>query len=214
MITPPQAGGWGRSGARAAFSEEADGDLRADRAARTAMAARLGISPDWAVATQVHGGRVVEATGPGDHGPADALFTTRSGLAVAVFTADCAGVVLRAPAAVGVAHAGWRGAVAGVVRSLAEAMADRGHPVTAGAVGPLIGPCCLEVGEEVAAQFPDFRATTTWGTTSIDLRRAISAQLPGIDLWLAGNCTLHEPRWFSHRRDRTPARMAAVGWLP
>jgi YfiH family protein len=197
-----------------AFSEAADGDLLNDHSARVRLAAELMISPRWATVTQVHGANVVSADRPGDHGPADALFTTTPGLPLAVFTADCAGVVVLADGAVGVAHAGWRGAAAGVVAALAEEMRTAGHEVTGAAIGPLIGACCLEVGEEVADLFPRARSNTSWGTTSIDLERAVSDQLPGVDIWRCGQCTRHEDGLFSHRRDRTTQRMAALGWLP
>lgn len=197
-----------------AFSHATDGDLRSDPIARQAAAAALGISPEWATVSQVHGDRVVEVSGPGEHGPADALFTRIPRLPLAVFTADCAGVVLVAEGAVGVAHAGWRGMAAGVVARLREAMEQAGEPPTMGAIGPAIGPCCFEVGEEVAARFPRHRARTGWGTTSVDLWGAAADQLQGIQVWRADACTRHDPAFHSHRRDATTHRMAALGWLP
>jgi YfiH family protein len=206
--------GFGQPGFGAVFSEAADGDLRHDHSARVRLAAALGISPEWATVTQVHGTAVVRADGPGNHGPADALHTTVRGLPLAVFTADCAGVVLVGEGAVGVAHAGWRGAAAGVVAGLASAMRTGGHAVTRAAIGPAIGPCCYEVGEEVAGHFVGACSTTTWDTTSVDLAEAVRHQLPGVEVWSAGHCTRHEAGWYSHRRDRTAARMATVVWLP
>ena len=204
MIRPP-------GGIRAAFSERADGDLT-DPGARTRFASSLGKPDRWAMVRQVHGDEVVRAEGAGHHGEADALWTDREGLLLAVLTADCFGVVIEAENAVGVAHAGWRGAVRGVVRKLGEAMTRSGHPPTRMAVGPGIGPCCFEVGEEVAARFPEHVRATSWGTTSVDLRSDVATQLD-VPVWFAESCTMHDEGFFSHRSDGTKKRMAAVGWV-
>lgn len=197
----------------ALFTEAADGDLRADPAARRMAAERADITAAWAELTQVHGVEVRRVAGPGHHGDGDALLTTEPGLPLAVFTADCAGVVVNAEHAVGVAHAGWRGAADGVVAALVNAMEAEGHVPLAAFVGPLIGPCCFEVGPEVAERFPGRTATTTWGTRSVDLRGVIADQLGPVSVEFVPGCTRHESRWFSHRRDGTGARMAAVGWV-
>lgn len=208
MIRPP---GWDG----VAFTDRSDGDLRSDPEAREEVSHSLGVSREWAVVRQVHGSRVVRVDGPGDAGEGDAVWTSESGLPVAVFTADCFGVVLMAPAAVGVAHAGWRGAVSGVVESLREEMTSAGAPPIRAAVGPGIGPCCFEVGHDVAGKFDSRHVgETSWGTTAVDLPEALSDDLVDLDVWASGGCTLHEEGWFSHREDGTTRRMAAVGWLP
>jgi polyphenol oxidase len=194
------------------FTGAAEGDLRGDLPARAELARRLGIGSDWAVCRQVHGARVHRAQTPGDHGEGDALWTDLSGLPLAVFTADCLGVVLIADHAVGVAHAGWRGARAEVVGALAAEMAGAGHPARRAFIGPAIGPCCFEVGADVAELFPDATAQTSWGTLSVDLARVVTGQLEGLEIEMVGGCTRHEEEWFSHRRDGTTARQAAVVW--
>lgn len=206
MISPP---GW--SGVT--FSERSDGDLRHDPSARSVVARAVGIDEEWAEVIQVHGDSVIEVTGPGVGGEADALWTRRRGLPLAVFTADCFGVVLVADGGVGVAHAGWRGTVAGVAGKLRAVMERAGYAPIRAAVGPGIGPCCFEVGSEVAELFPA-RATTTWGTDSVDLGAEVSRQLTGLELWTANECTFHDPGWFSHRFDGTTKRLATIGWLP
>lgn len=198
----------------AVFTEAVDGDQRSDLAVRAAVSTALGIPSAWATLRQVHGSRVVVADRPGDLGEADALFTTLESLPLAVFTADCAGVVVQAEGGVGVAHAGWRGARAGVVSHLVEAMRAEGLSPLTILVGPSIGPCCFEVGSEVAAHFPTAVAQTTWGTRSIDLRKAIVEQVADLDVTLVAGCTRHDPGWLSHRKDATTARMATVAWLP
>ncbi len=198
----------------AAFTEAVDGDQRSDLAARAAVSNALGIPAAWATVRQVHGSRVVEADHPGDQGEADALFTTLPSLPLAVFTADCAGVVVQADSGVGVAHAGWRGAEAGVVLRLVETMRAAGLSPRNILVGPSIGPCCFEVGNELLARFPTAVARTSWGTPSIDLRKAVADQLGELEVTVVAGCTRHDPGWLSHRKDATTARMATVAWLP
>ena len=208
MIQPPVPTGSG-----VAFSDASDGDIRGNDPQRTELARRLGIPDRWATVDQVHGWRVVNVDKPGHQGEADAMFTSRKGLPLAIFNADCAGVVLQAPGAVGVAHAGWRGTAGGVVSALIADMRRAGFQPTSAQIGPTLGPCCLEVGPEVSGQFGEFTASTSWGSTSINLEEAIKKQLDGIETWVAKICTMHEPGWFSFRRDRTMARMATVVWM-
>jgi YfiH family protein len=162
---------------------------------------------------QVHGNRVHRVTGPGSAGDGDAVWTTVPGLPLAVLTADCHGVVLSGAGAVGIAHAGWRGVEEGVVPALVAEMTEAGAAPAAAAVGPGIGPCCFEVGPEVAARFPDHTSTTTWETESVDLAGAIRDQLAGLDVWVAGPCTFHDDGLFSYRRDGTRKRLASIAWL-
>lgn len=207
MIEPPVATGG------VAFSRASDGDLRNDGAARRVAASALGLTDQWATVRQVHGNTVLRVDGPGVAGEGDALWTTVAGLPLAIFTADCLGVVVHGPGAVGVAHAGWRGAAAGVVESLVTVMAGAGHPPHHAYVGPGIGPCCFEVGDDVATRFPQHLARTSWGTTSVDLRDAIESGLDGLRVWSVDGCTMHEPEWFSHRESGTTKRLAALGWI-
>jgi YfiH family protein len=199
--------------AGAVFSEVADGDVRHDLGARQSLSTALGVSDVWATVQQAHGSTVLHATKPGQLGEGDAAWTTVTGLPLAVFTADCFGVVVSSREAVGVAHAGWRGAHAGVVTRLVETMRSAGHEPERSMIGPGIGPCCFEVGPEVAALFPDAGSETTWGAMSVDLVRVISPQLAGLTLDVVGGCTRHEERFFSHRRDQTSCRQVALGWL-
>ena len=207
MISPP---GWGG----VAFSEASDGDLRRDQQARADFAGRAGIGEVWATVNQVHGNRVVEAEVGGVLGDADAIWTRRPGLPMAVFTADCFGVVALASGAVGVAHAGWRGVAADVVGRMIAAMSGAGERPSMLVIGPGIGPCCFEVGPEVASRFDGHRGLTTWGTESIDLAGQITSDLPAdMEVRSLGRCTMHETGWFSHRGSGTKARLAAVAWI-
>lgn len=207
MIRPPARRG-------VAFTERVDGDLRNDMPARVRVARHLQIPESWATVRQVHGNVTRRVESPGMAGEADALWTTTPGLPLAVFTADCFGVVLHAENAVGIAHAGWRGTVGRVVERLRDDMDASGHAAIRAELGPGIRSCCFEVGPEVAERFEHNVSETTWGTTSVDLPAAIVEQLPDLDVWTAFGCTHHEDRWFSHRREGTAMRLATIGWVP
>lgn len=218
MIRPPDVNGVALENGLAvvdgvAFTDAEDGDMRTDQVARARVAARLDIPIAWATVAQEHGAGVVRVDRPGDHGPADAMWTTRPGLPLAVATADCLGVVLMSDIAVGVAHVGWRGAKAGTLDRLRDEMGNSAGAPRRAWVGPGIGACCFEVGEEVSALFPSDLGETTWGSISVDLSAVVRDQLDGLEVWTAADCTMHDPGYFSHRRDRTPARMATLGWL-
>lgn len=198
----------------AAFGAAVDGDGRRSSEARAAISAELGIPEQWAYLRQVHGGAVLSASGPGLQGEADALVTTIPMLPMAVAVADCLPVVLRGRGAAGIAHAGWRGAAAGVIANVVEAMIAVGAPPEQAAIGPGIGPCCFEVGPEVAESFDGFGASTGWGTASVDLIAAVRAQLDGIPTVVTGECTYCGVGYHSYRRDRTKERQVAVAWVP
>ena len=206
MIRPPRIRG-------AAFGTAADGNGRDDPDARRSISASLGIPEAWAVIRQVHGSEVVWAGEPGHLGSGDALATDRMMLPLCVATADCFPVVVEADGAVGVAHAGWRGAADGVVASLRRSMEAAGAEPQRAAVGPGIGPCCFEVGPEVAERFPGFTATTDWGSPSVDLPAVLRRQLEGLDVWEAGECTRCDSAHHSFRRDGTPRRQVTLAWL-
>ncbi len=196
----------------AAFTTAADGEQRSD-AHRRSASRRLGIPDEWATGTQVHGATVAITERPGPTGDADGIVTMVPGIPLAVRTADCAGVVLHGDGSVGVAHAGWRGAAAGIVGAVAEKMASLGAPAEEAVIGPHIGPCCFEVGPEVVEAFPGAAARTSWDTPSVDLAAAIDSQLGGVPLRRTGGCTRCGAGWLSHRADETPARLAAIGWV-
>lgn len=195
-----------------AFTRPSDGDMRGDLVARHAASTRLGIPSEWATVDQVHAADVVVADRPGSHGSADAIVTAAADVPLAIFTADCLGVVVSGSDAVGVAHAGWRGLAAGVLQACVDAVSALGSTPLSAHIGPAIGPCCFEVGEEVADLFPEDVGRTTWGTVSVDLRAAARRRLPVTTIEEDERCTAcgGGP---SHRRERTDRRMATLGWL-
>lgn len=200
------------SGAGVAFSWSDDGDMRADPGARRRLADRLGIPAEWATVRQVHGGRTVTVAGPGEAGEADSLVSFRPGVPLAVFTADCLGIVIAGEGGVAVVHAGWRGLLAGVIESALDALRREGVEPGQAWIGPSIGPCCFEVGGEVATRFEAEVTTTSWGTQSVDLAGAARRRLAGLEVKVDGRCTRCRGG-FSHRGDGTPHRQAAIGWL-
>ncbi|HLF57793.1 MAG TPA: polyphenol oxidase family protein [Thermoanaerobaculia bacterium] len=161
---------------------------------------------------QVHGDRVVEAR-PGACGAGDALLVGGIGVVACVATADCVPVAIVAGRSGVLVHAGWRGIAAGVVERALDALGDR-RGVSAW-IGPAIGPCCYEVGEEVARAVVSatgesaLRAETPGGRPRLDLRRAVAAQLRrgGVRRpTLVDHCTRCRAEWlWSYRRERERA---------
>lgn len=106
---------------------------------------------------QVHSPHAVFVDAPwrGERPQADALVTTTPGLALSVLTADCAPVLLADAEAgvVGAAHAGWKGALGGVLEATVALMRDHGAKAIAAAIGPCIHQQSYEVGPEFHARF-------------------------------------------------------------
>jgi YfiH family protein len=179
---------------------------------RRRLSAAAGADPETAtMAWQVHGARVFEADGRGivtpgtDFEQGDGIWTERPGRALGLLAADCFPVVLARrngkPRLV-VLHVGWRGLVDGILEAGVEAVAG---PVVA-AVGPGIGPCCYEVGQEVAEPFRARFGDDVLHGRNLDLAEAIErgVRAAGVDdVERTGHCTSCEPElFFSHRRDR------------
>ncbi len=163
---------------------------------------------------QVHGTRVVAA--PWDGTPeADAAVAEEPGLLLGIKTADCLPILLVDPRrrAVAAAHAGWRGTAAGVALRAVEALVARGSRASdlLAALGPAIGSCCYEVGEELRDVFAEEAEHVLRpgprGRPHLDLREAntrqlLRAGLAGLSLFQLAECTrCHADRYHSYRRD-------------
>lgn len=197
---------------------------------RRRLARALGLSPQAiCTAHQVHGSTVtvikdkplMKACAEGAHKrAADAIITNVPGLGVMVLVADCVPILLydSLRGAVGAVHAGWRGTLDGVAAKTVGAFcrhfgSDPRDLVAA--IGPSIGPCCFEVGDDVAARFGSVSGlpenvvrSRPGGRCALDLRRANQAQLlcAGLKethIQIAETCTCCDPsgRFFSYRRD-------------
>ncbi|MCW5883278.1 MAG: peptidoglycan editing factor PgeF [Anaerolineae bacterium] len=175
-----------------------------------------------AVATAEHGGQPFRET--------DALVTATPGVFLTLRYADCVPVLLVDPLrrAVGIAHAGWRGTLALVAQRTALTMMSefdcRAEDIRA-AVGPSIGPCCYEVGDEVVAQTQavfagqaDDLLTRRASRVHLDLWQANRLQLKAVGVGqveVAGICTrCHTDDYFSHRGEggRTGRFGAVIGY--
>lgn len=186
---------------------------------RRLLAAHVGYDPEQLQATRhVHGTGVWMVGEPLPEGAEfDGLVCDRPGPVLGAFAADCVPMVFADPGArvVGAAHAGWRGAAAGVALNVLARMAERGaRPADIRvALGPSIGPCCFEVGPEVVEAFHaavgDVPGLVVTGGAKphIDLRVALRAQLEQAGVLpahidSAPPCTRCEAaRFFSYRRD-------------
>ncbi|MDQ4070943.1 MAG: polyphenol oxidase family protein [Actinomycetota bacterium] len=219
------------SSAQVVFTGRAEGDMGhgGDRVVvvRTDVAARRRAVVDlpWTWLRQVHGARVVRVDEPGGGAGtvADAAVTDRPGCALAVLTADCAPVAFASPEGViGVAHAGWRGAVAGVLEATVAEMRALGATTVTAVIGPCIRPGCYEFGppelDDVASHLGDgMRASTTDGRPALDLPAAVRTGLAraGVaeeDVRDIGLCTACGDGHFSWRARRERQRQAAVIW--
>jgi hypothetical protein len=166
------------------------------------------VAGEWTQLDEVHGTDVCEVTFPGEHDGAvgDAAFTRVPGAVLSVWVGDCAPVALLGDTGVvAVAHAGWKGALDGVLQRTVQAM-DAGdvHAV----LGPCIHGCCYEFGDDLLARFverygPQVSATTTWGTSSLHMPAVVAAALAEVGVAVDVDrsvCTRCTDRWFSHRR--------------
>jgi hypothetical protein len=105
---------------------------------------------------QVHGCQVAVVEKPGTTPGSDAAVTTVAGLALAIRVADCVPVFLAVPGGVALAHAGWRGTASEISSlTVAALIRETGDPPSRlwAFLGPSIGPCCYEVGDNVKRNF-------------------------------------------------------------
>jgi YfiH family protein len=189
------------SGAYASLNLGSGGD---DPAAveenRRLACAGLGLDAARLARSRQHHGAQVNRARPGAVAHGDALWTDEPGLPLLALGADCAPIAIaatRGRPALAVVHAGWRGLAAGVVEA---AVAALGAPACAAIVGPAIGPCCYEVGPEVAARFdPDL---TRGGILDLWAAAARALERAGVErVEQVGLCTRCNPElFFSHRR--------------
>jgi YfiH family protein len=182
----------------------------------------------WATVRQVHGTSVVVVDDGCDLDglgavEADALVTARRDVALSVQGADCGVVGLWSPeGVVAVAHAGWRGLLAGVLPATVAQMHALGAGSVRAVLGPCIGPECYEFGaadlDLVAERLgPAVRSTTSWGSAALDLPAALSIALADagvVPTTPPAACTsCEEATHWSHRARRDVARQAVVVWV-
>jgi YfiH family protein len=186
---------------------------------RRRMAERMEVAPGhFLTVHQIHSPDAVVATGPwqGEARPrADAIVTRTEGIAIGITAADCGPILFADPAArvIGAAHAGWKGALTGVLESTIDAMeklgADRGGMVAA--IGPLIRQHSYEVGGEFVERFLDadannatfFIPSVRSGHAMFDLAGFIRMRLENAGVLMIddiGIDTYADERFYSYRR--------------
>jgi hypothetical protein len=189
---------------------------------RRLLAGRAGLDPDRArMAWQQHRAEVRKASPEGiltpgtQHEACDGWWSDEPGQGMMLVTADCLPVAIArrngAPA-LAVLHVGWRGLLEGIVENGASAL---GSEPLAAAIGPGIGPCCYEVGQDVAEPFEAAYGAEVlvngrldlWRAAELALERAGVEEIERTDL-----CTYCHPElFFSHRRDRgTTGRQGVI----
>ena len=186
---------------------------------RRRMAEQMGVPPQRLLsAYQIHSPDAVVATGPWEGAArprADAIVTRTEGLAIGITAADCGPILLVDPNArvIGAAHAGWKGALTGIVESTVEAMeklgAERGGMVAS--IGPLIRQHSYEVGGEFVERFIEadaehamfFIPSAREGHAMFDLAGFIRMRLENAGVLMIddiGVDTYSDQRFFSYRR--------------
>ena len=171
-----------------------------------------------AFARQVHGTELRDwgeppSSGEREHIEVDGHLTATAGLGLLVLVADCLPLALAGVGRVAMLHCGWRGLAGGILERALERFGDQ---PPAAAIGPGIGACCYEVGEEVLAAFADVEGAAHG--RMLDLRAVVAhklaaggvGQIEQVDLCTSCRADL----FFSHRRDGgVTGRQGGLAWL-
>jgi polyphenol oxidase len=190
---------------------------------RRRLAGEAQIDPERArMAWQRHGPEVRRASQEGilapgtQHEPCDGWWSDEPGQGMMLVTADCLPVAIAGAdgdsPALAILHVGWRGLLAGIVQNGVQ---ELGKDALAAAIGPGIGPCCYEVGDDVAAPFEAQFGAEVLNDGRLDLWRAAELALnrAGVgDVERTDLCTFCHPElFFSHRRDHgTTGRQGVI----
>lgn len=189
---------------------------------RRLLSEAAGVDPASVVmAKQVHGVDVIEHPSPDASDwwlrgevpdvEADGHITVEPGVALAVITADCAPIALSGSKGLCLLHCGWRGLAGGLASAAARQIG-----ASAAVIGPAIGACCYEVGDEVSQHFDRLPGAISGG--HLDLVAAARAQLEAagvVEIQAVSACTAcDEAKFFSHRRDGAQTgRQGTLAWL-
>jgi YfiH family protein len=185
---------------------------------RRRLCETVGVDPErLALQRQVHGPLVNRAEAGARGGEGDGLWTDEPGVAMLAFSADCLPIALarrNGSAGLALLHAGRLGVLAGIVEAGVAAL---GGPLAA-IVGPGIGPCCYEVGADIAGAYRDRFGSETVRGRNLDLWTAAEKVLrsAGVEsIERLDVCTACAPdRFFSHRRDGpVTGRQGVIGYV-
>jgi YfiH family protein len=178
---------------------------------------------------QIHSALVHVAGSPGRYASCDALVTERTDLFLAVSVADCMPILLYDPVrrVVAAVHSGWRGSEGRILTAVLDVMKREYHSLPAdivASIGPSAGPCCYEVGEEVAMKFGEkhLQRQAQWPKPHLDLRTYNRGLLTasGVrehNIEISSLCTICSPgTMHSYRRDggHSGRMMAGLGLSP
>lgn len=184
---------------------------------RAALAHRLSLPIEsLRFMNQVHGSRVVIADTSTPE--ADGLITQDSAIALVVLVADCVPLLLtnESGSMVSAVHVGRRGLVSGVAMEAVTEMKRLGATTVSALIGPAICGKCYEVPrtmqDEVCEIAPAARSTTVQGSSGLDIRAGLAAQLADLEVpsSIDSRCTYEDPQLFSYRRDNKTGRFAGV----
>ncbi len=207
-----------------ACSTRRDGDFHLTRQPRDVLerVRRAFVDLPWTMTDQRHGVEVVRVSAPGagDGAAGDIAITDLDGVVLGCWVGDCAPIVLiGADREFALVHAGWRGLAAGVVDVAVAAFTE---PVVDAMLGPTIGACCYEFGDDDLVAVargthadPDaIRGLTATGAPALDVvtavRHAVAAH--GLELSVLADCTGCTYDGFSHRVRRDPERHVVAAW--
>lgn len=170
---------------------------------------------------QVHGNRVAIIEEVTEEIPtADALVTGIPGITLAVMVADCIPLLLTSENSVAAVHVGRKGLVNRVAEKAIEVMREISTAEISATIGPAICGICYEVSQdiydEVTQSHPESAARTKANTPSLDLVKALIADLKAMGIVKIDNqsrCTHENDSLFSYRRDGVTGRQAGLVWL-
>ena len=172
---------------------------------------------NFAVMSQVHGDSVVVVDQvPAEVPVADALITGNPNLALVVMVADCIPLLLRSESLVAAVHVGRAGLMNSIALKTVAKMRALGATNISGSIGPAICGSCYEVPQDlhdqVIAVHPLASSKTRFGTSALDLPKALIAALALVDVpvVISAGCTLEDDVYFSYRRNQVTGRQAGV----
>ena len=172
---------------------------------------------NFAVMSQVHGDTIVVVDQvPAEVPVADALITGNPKLALVVMVADCIPLLLRSESLVAAVHVGRAGLMNSIALKTVAKMRALGATNISGSIGPAICGSCYEVPQDlhdqVIAVHPLASSKTRFGTSALDLPKALIAALALVDVpvVISAGCTLEDDVYFSYRRNQVTGRQAGV----
>ncbi|MDP1884166.1 MAG: peptidoglycan editing factor PgeF [Candidatus Moranbacteria bacterium] len=214
---------------KAVMSEKADGSMKllpggVNAGNRNDFFAKIGIEGDRVFSadlTHSHNVKKVFADSPRIISDTDALVTAERNCFLSVTVADCLPILFfeSEKKLVGIAHAGWRGLLRGIVENTIAEMVSLGGSVENlyVEIGPAIGKCHFEIKEDILDNFRDYAdfVEKKNGKYSVDLKgiaknKIISRGIPASNIGDGGHCTYSDSNLFSYRRDKPETVQAGI----